>query len=131
MTNEAEKQPTPEPQKGNKPKKILVDYPNDLQPVYANAALFSFTPNEMIMDMAQLLPRPPRGQTGRVVSRVIMSPAHAKMMLHALHRHVANYERQFGEIRMPRTNTLADQFFRFSQQGDEDDNNEPNNEDES
>ena len=115
------------PQKPNsdpkKRKKISVDYPKDLEAVYANAALFSFTPNEMVMDLAQLLPRPPKGQSGRIVSRVIISPAHAKMLLHALNRHIANYERQFGEIRLPRATTLADQFFRFSQQGDNDDDN--------
>ena len=110
--------PNPNPDPRKKRKKITVDYPKDLQAVYANAALFSFTPNEMVMDLAQLLPRPPRGQTGRVVSRVIISPQHAKMLLHALTRHIANYERQFGEIRVPRTKSLADQFFRFSQQGD-------------
>lgn len=100
---------SPQPQSGKPaPQKITIDIPKELAAVYANVAFISHTPAEMILDFAQVLPRTPRG---KVLSRVIMSPIHAKMLLQALTQNVANYERQFGEIRLP-TN-LADQFFRF------------------
>jgi hypothetical protein len=64
----------------------------------------------MVMDFAQVLPRTPKGH---VVSRVIMSPMHAKMLLKALTHNIGNFERQFGEIRLPQQPSLADQLFRF------------------
>ena len=109
-------QPTPKPGQ----KKVAIDIPKELTAVYANLAFISHTPGEMVLDFAQMLPRMPRGQ---VLSRVIMSPMHAKMLQNALAQNIANYERQFGEIRLP--TTLADQFFRFPQQGgDKDDDSE-------
>lgn len=102
--------PTPPP-----PQKIAIDIPKDVTAVYANLAFISHTPAEMVLDFAQMLPRMPRGT---VKARVIMSPMHAKLLHKALGQNIANYERQFGEIRMP--TTIADQFFRFPQQGPDD-----------
>ena len=93
------------------PQKVTIDVPKDLAAVYGNVAFISHTPAEIILDFAQVLPRMPRG---KILSRVIMSPMHAKLLLRALTQNIANYERQYGEIRLP-TN-LADQFFRFPQQ---------------
>jgi hypothetical protein len=97
------------------PKKIAIDIPKEVTAVYANLAFISHTPAEMVLDFAQMLPRMPRGT---VNARVIMSPMHAKLLLKALGQNIANYERQFGEIRLP--STIADQFFRFPQQGPDD-----------
>lgn len=91
-------------------KRISIDIPKDLEAVYANVAFISHTPAEVVLDFAQVLPRSTRG---KVKSRVIMSPMHAKMLQKALAQNIATYERQFGEIRMPMT--IADQFFRFPQ----------------
>lgn len=113
---------TPQPQQQPKPgqKRIAIDIPKELTAVYANLAFISHTPGEIVLDFAQVLPRMPRG---RVLSRVIMSPMHAKMLQNALAQNIANYERQFGEIRLP--TSLADQFFRFPQQGgDKDDDSD-------
>ena len=97
------------------PKKIAIDIPKDVSAVYANLAFISHTPAEMVLDFAQMLPRMPRGT---VKARVIMSPMHAKLLHKALGQNIANYERQFGEIRLP--STIADQFFRYPQQGADD-----------
>jgi len=117
-------QPTPD----NKPKpgqqKITIDIPKELTAVYANVAFISNTPAEMVLDFAQVLPRTPRG---KIMARVIMSPMHAKMLQHALAQNIANYEQQFGAIRLP--SNLADQFFRFPQQ-DQDEDNENKDKDE-
>lgn len=97
--------------------RITIDMPKELTAVYANVAFISHTPAEMILDFAQVLPRTPRG---KILSRIIMSPMHAKMLHNALAQSIGNFERQFGEIRLP--THLADQFFRFPQQegGDKD-----------
>lgn len=110
--SEEKNNPNPQPT----PKKVTIDMPKDLTAVYANLAFISHTPAEMVIDFAQVLPRTPRGQ---IQSRVIMSPMHAKMLQRALSQNIANYERQFGEIRMPVN--LADQLFKFPQQDGEND----------
>ena len=112
----SEKEAGQQPPAGQR--KITIDMPKELEAVYANVAVISHTPAEMIMDFAQVLPRTPRG---KVVARVIMSPMHAKMLHAALAQNIANYERQFGEIRIPHSTSLADQLFRFPQQGEEGD----------
>jgi len=92
------------------PKRVSIEIPKDLEAVYANVAFISHTPTEIVLDFAQVLPRMPKGS---VVSRVIMSPVHAKLLHHALGQNIANYEKQFGEIKIPVQSSLADQFFRF------------------
>lgn len=93
-----------------KPKRVSIEIPKDLEAVYANVAFISHTPAELVLDFAQVLPRMPKGS---VVSRVIMSPVHAKLLQHALAQNITNYEKQFGEIKIPSQTSLADQFFRF------------------
>lgn len=103
--------------KTDKPKqrKITIDVPKDLKAAYANVAVISHTAVEIVLDFAQVLPRMPRGT---VVSRVIMTPAHAKMLQMALTQNIANYERQFGQIRLPlQQPNIADDFFRFPSSG--------------
>lgn len=102
----------------NKPsqKKIAIEVPKDLKANYANLAFITHTPAEIVIDFAQYLPRMPKGN---IVSRIIMSPMHAKMLQRALAQNIANYERQFGEIRIPQKTTLADQFFRFGRDKDD------------
>lgn len=106
--------PTPQPQK---PKQLKLELPNDLKAVYANLAFIANTPAELVLDFAQVLPRTPRA---RIVSRVILSPMHAKLLLQALSQNVRNYEQQFGEIQIPRRTNIADDFFRYMQEGGDD-----------
>lgn len=102
-----------------KPQQITIDIPKGLQAVYANMTLISYTPAEMVLDFAQVLPRPSRGT---VTARVIMSPMHAKMLYHALGQNIAKFEQQYGEIRLPTARSpLADHFFRFPNEGESDD----------
>lgn len=114
-----------DPNKAKKPKRVSIELPKDLEAVYANVAFISHTPAEMVLDFAQVLPRSPKGA---VVSRVIMSPMHAKMLLAALSQNLSKYEKQYGEIKVPRQPSLADQLFRFPPPGqdeaDDDDDDE-------
>lgn len=102
---------TDTPSEQPKQVRISIDLPKELKPVYANLAFINYTPAEMVLDFAQILPRTPRGS---LTARVIMSPMHAKLLHAALGQNIANFERQFGEIRLPHTRpNLADDFFRF------------------
>jgi hypothetical protein len=116
----SEQEPTPKPKP--KPKRVTIELPKELKAIYANAALISHSPAEIILDFAQVLPRTPKGA---VMSRIVMSPMHAKLLQHALAQNLVNYERQFGEIRLPQQKTLADQLFNFQPpEGSSDDNDE-------
>mgnify|MGYP001223011728 CR=1 FL=1 len=109
---------SPEPA-SQEPKRISVELPRDLKAVYANLAFISQTPVEIVLDFAQVLPRTLRAA---VVSRIVMSPMHAKMLYLALAQTIATYERQFGEIRVPRQGpNLADDFFGMPQEDSDDD----------
>jgi hypothetical protein len=92
--------------------RVQLVLPKDLDAVYANIAFIANSPAEIVIDFAQMLPR---SNKGKVMSRVVMSPMHAKLLQLALTQNVANYEKQFGEIRIPRRPSIADQFFRYSQ----------------
>ncbi|KAA3659433.1 MAG: DUF3467 domain-containing protein [Chloroflexi bacterium] len=94
-------------------KKVTIDIPTTLQAVYANVALISHTPAEIVFDFGQVMPRMPRG---KVLSRVIMSPMHAKMLHMALGQQLAAYEKQMGKIPLPSSLSLPQQFFRFPPQ---------------
>lgn len=86
-----------------------MELPEDLSPVYSNLARISHTPTDMVIDFSRMLP----GQ-GRmpVLSRVILSPLGAKLLLRALAENMARYEAAFGEIRLPGETGLADDLFR-------------------
>lgn len=109
--------PAPKPPTTTNKKRVTVEMPKDLNVVYANAALIDFSPAEVVIDFIQMLPRMPKAL---VKSRVILSPIHAKLLQRALAQHVGNFERRFGEIRMPTQSILADDFFKSSGKSDDD-----------
>ena len=78
---------------------------------YANLAIISHSPSEFIMDFATLLPGI---QQAIVQSRIIMTPEHAKRLLHALTDKVAKYEEQFGNITEKRTNPVPGSTYPLS-----------------
>ena len=116
---ESESNPTSSGQK-----KVTIDIPANLQAVYANVAFISHTPAEIIFDFGQVLPRMPRG---KVLSRVIMSPMHAKLLHMALGQQLAAFEKQMGNIPLPSSLSLPQQFFRFPPQEDDNDDNKSDN----
>ncbi len=65
--------------------------------IYSNFAILTHSPAEFILDFTRIFP----GTTkAKVLSRIIMTPQHAKMFLNAFKQTVDNYENQFGEINM-------------------------------
>ena len=66
-------EPTPEQPKHTR---ITIDLPKDLKPVYANVAFINYTPAEMVLDFAQVLPRTPRGPLA--ASAVLMASSRKK-----------------------------------------------------
>jgi hypothetical protein len=62
---------------------------------YSNLAAIRHTKEEFIFDFAFLYPDGPKG---KLVSRIILSPAHVKRFLEALQSNVTRYEDNFGSI---------------------------------
>lgn len=109
-------------------KRFNVELPNDLNATYANFAIISHSPTELIIDFAQLLPGMPKA---RVQGRILLTPMNAKMLYQALGQNLVKYERRFGKIQPigqqsgffdPKTGTLGG--LQWTVGGDEDDDND-------
>ena len=66
--------------------------------IYANLVFITHSQAEVVLDFARALPGLPKA---RVLSRIIMTPMHAKGMLQALQQNLDNYEKAHGAIHLP------------------------------
>jgi hypothetical protein len=69
----------------------------EAQGTYSNLAIISHSPAEFIIDFTRIVPGVPKA---KVLSRIITTPQHAKMLLKALQENIQKYESRFGEIRI-------------------------------
>ncbi|HDR05663.1 MAG TPA: DUF3467 domain-containing protein [Candidatus Marinimicrobia bacterium] len=67
---------------------------------YSNLAVVTHSPSEFVLDFCQVMPGMPKAN---VTARIILSPQHAKALLHTLQTNIQRYERQFGSIREVRS----------------------------
>ncbi len=65
--------------------------------IYSNLAIISHSPAEIIIDFTKILPGIPKA---KVLSRIIMTPQHAKLFLNALRDNLEKFENKFGEIKI-------------------------------
>jgi hypothetical protein len=63
---------------------------------YANLSFISANSAEFIVDFARFLPGNTRG---KVISRIVLTPAHALALFKSLKSAVENHEKQFGPIK--------------------------------
>lgn len=99
--------------------RVQIQVPSNLEPVYANFVLITNSPSEIIIDLAQIMPRMPRA---KVKTRVVMTPMNAKLFHRALSEHISRFEEKFGEISVPDETALADQLFRTPSDPDKPEN---------
>ncbi len=95
-------------QQGPAPMQINIELPPDLEAIYTNFAMIGHTPSEVIIDFAKVLPGSPRA---RIVTRVLMTPMNAKLLLNALTENLERFEAQFGPIVIPQGGNIAEQLF--------------------
>ena len=100
---------TAEPKPLGHLRRVELQLPAGLDPVYANFAVVTNSASEIVLDFAQVMPRLPHA---RIKARVVMTALNAKLLLRALGEHMARFETQFGEIKLPEGSNLADQLFR-------------------
>jgi hypothetical protein len=90
-------------------RQLRLDIPANLNAIYSNAVVIAQTASEIIFDFVQIIPT---DQRAKVQSRIVMTPANAKLFLRALEQNLSKYEEKYGEIAVPPTPpTLADQLF--------------------
>lgn len=65
--------------------------------IYANLAMITHSPTEIVLDFARVMPGTPKA---RVLSRIVMTPMHAKLLQRALTDNLEKFEKQFGEVKM-------------------------------
>jgi hypothetical protein len=73
------------------------------QPIYANVVHITTGPFDLVIDFGFKTPERLRAGSAEydVVARVVMSLAHAKMMLPVLADQIAQYEQKVGPITAP------------------------------
>lgn len=75
---------------------INIELPDDkVEGIYSNLVMIAHSPEEFILDFIRVMPGSPKA---RVKSRIIVTPQHAKRLLHALAENIERYERTHGEI---------------------------------
>ena len=63
--------------------------------IYSNFAIITHSQTEFIIDFVRMMPGIPKG---KVKSRIILAPQHAKRLIMALGDNLGKYEDHFGEI---------------------------------
>lgn len=65
--------------------------------IYSNLAIITHSPAEFVIDFTRVLPGLPKA---KVLSRIVMTPQHTKMLLNALKDNIDKFEKKFGEIKI-------------------------------
>lgn len=80
----------------NNPNNLDIEINNETASgVYSNLALINHSNSEFVLDFIQVMPGMPKAQ---VKSRIILTPQHAKRLMHALGDNIHKFENQFGKI---------------------------------
>ncbi len=82
----------------NKETQIQIELSEEVaQGTYSNLAIISHSASEFVIDFIRMVPGM---QKAKVKSRIILTPEHAKRLLHALNENIDKFEQQNGAIRM-------------------------------
>ncbi len=82
-----------------KPQQLKIELgEKEAEGIYANLVMVAHSATEVILDFARIMPGAPKS---RIQARIIMTPAHAKLMLKTLEDNLKKFEKQFGEIKIP------------------------------
>ena len=91
-----------------------MEYPSDVKPVFSNMVTIQHTDEHFILIFSQIfvpisVDGKPKGSGKAVVKAVVyLAPAQAKKLLNVLAANVANYEGQFGRIKLLGNKSVSD-----------------------
>ncbi len=89
--------PKDKPKKAQNPNQINIELSEEIaEGVYANLAMIAHSNSEFVIDFIRLMPGVPKA---KVKSRIVVTPEHAKRLLHALSDNIKKYEDTFGPIK--------------------------------
>jgi hypothetical protein len=81
-----------------KPQKLNIEIgEKEAEGIYSNMVMIAHSPTEFILDFARIMPGLPKT---RVQARIIMTPAHAKLLHKTLEENLKKFESKFGEIKI-------------------------------
>lgn len=84
-------------EKKNHPNQISIELKEEVaQGIYSNLAIITHSPSEFIVDFIRVMPGVPKAE---VKSRIILTPEHAKRLLHALNDNISKFEAVHGTIK--------------------------------
>jgi hypothetical protein len=63
---------------------------------YVNLAMIAHSSSEFVIDFIKMMPGVPKA---KVKSRIVITPEHAKRLLHALKDNIDKYEAAFGPVK--------------------------------
>jgi hypothetical protein len=82
---------------GKKGNQINIELSEDIgQGVYSNLAVITHSSSEFVLDFVRIMPGLPKA---KVMSRIILTPEHAKRLLYALQDNIQKYEAVHGIIK--------------------------------
>lgn len=64
--------------------------------IYSNLAIINHSTSEFVMDFVSVMPGIPKA---KVKSRIVLTPQHAKRLLHAIGENIHRFEAAYGEIK--------------------------------
>ena len=80
-----------------KPKQINIELDEKIaEGVYSNLAIINHSVSEFVLDFISIMPGAPKG---KVKSRIVLTPQHAKKFLKALNENVKRFEQAHGPIK--------------------------------
>ena len=75
--------------------------------VYSNLAIITHSSSEFILDYIRIMPGVPKG---KVKSRIILTPEHAKRLNYALNENISRFEQSSGEIKIKENKNIPINF---------------------
>lgn len=75
--------------------------------IYSNLAIITHSDSEFVVDFVRVMPGVPKG---RVKSRIILTPEHAKRLLIALEDNISGFESTNGKIKLKEVAALPMNF---------------------
>lgn len=80
-----------------KKNQINIELKEDVaQGTYSNLAIITHSSSEFVLDFVRVVPGIPKAQ---VKSRIILTPEHAKRLLHALQENIEKFEKIHGPVK--------------------------------
>ncbi len=64
--------------------------------IYSNLAIINHSTSEFVLDFVSIMPGIPKA---KVKSRIVLTPQHAKRLLHAIGENIHRFELAHGEIK--------------------------------